>query len=445
MSSLRKLLAISSIASGIGNMGLCFSVLNTILAVIQHQLGATTTELQWVINIYGLFIAPFLVIMGRLGDRYGYKMIFNIGLLFLVISTFGTAFAPNIYWIIFFQAFFGLAGAILLPISQVLLFDIYGPGNGSRAMGLWTMAGGLTLAFGPIAAGILTEFGSWHVPFMCMGVVALLSLILAQIYIAEPKRHNRPELDIKGTILLMLTIAVFVLAVMQTGTWKISIIVGLFFLSAILLTTLLVVEKSAKAPIIQEHLFTQRKFLCAAMANALMIFYVWSVMFLVPLYLQTTLHYSILITGCIMLFLTIPLTVMSNLCGRFYAKFGPRAIISFGYALIIIATIFECFYNQSTHIWLIAIANILFGTAWALVMVPAATTAMADLEQDNAGAGAGTFNTLQEIGGVVGLTIVVTVVRLHTSFIIGLHEGFLTLLIVGVIGLGFSLALKRSI
>lgn len=444
MKNNKKTLAIICIASGIGNMGLCFSVLNTILAVIQKDFGASTTELQWVINIYGLFIAPFLVIMGRLGDRYSYKTIFNLGLFFLVVSTIGTAFSPNVYWLIFFQAFFGLAGAILLPISQVLLFDIYGPGNGSRAMGVWTMAGGLTLAFGPIAAGILTEFGTWRLPFALMGAVALLSLVMAFFYIQEPKRHKRPELDIKGTALLMATITVFVLAVMQTGTWKISAVVGLFFLSAILLATLLVVEKRVKAPIIQEHLFTQRKFLCAGIANALMIFYVWAVMFLVPLYLQTTLHYSILITGCIMLFLTVPLTIMSNLCGRIYAKFGPRRIISIGYGMIILATIIECFYNQTTHIWQIAIANFLFGTAWALVMVPAATCAMSDLDEANAGVGAGTFNTLQEIGGVVGLTIVVTVVRLHTSFITGLHEGFLTLLIVGVIGLGFSLALRKK-
>ena len=114
--SLQRTLAIFSIASGIANMGLYFSILNTILAVIAKDLHASTLELQWILNIYGLFIAPFLVIMGRLGDKFGYKKIFILGLLFLIISALGTALSPNPIFVILFQAFFGLAGAILLPL-----------------------------------------------------------------------------------------------------------------------------------------------------------------------------------------------------------------------------------------------------------------------------------------------------------------------------------------
>ncbi len=441
--SLRRTLAIVSIASGIANMGLCFSILNTILAVIATQLHASTLELQWMLNIYGIFIAPFLVLMGRLGDKYGYKKLFCLGLFFLIISSIGTACSPNPLWIIFFQAFFGLAGAILLPLSQVLLLDLFPSDKKSTAMGIWTSSGGLTLAFGPITAGLLSLIGSWRLPFFMIGIVALISLILALFLIREPARRNPPDLDITGTILLMLTIGIFVLAIMQTGTWPWGLILGLYALSGFALITLLKFEKNIKTPILQTHLFTHRGFLCAAIANALMIFYAWVFMFLVPLYLQTSLSRSLLCTGLVMLFLTIPLTFISNIAGRLYSTVGAKSLMGLGYGLMLITSFLGTYFELHSSLWLVIFTNICFGLAWGLVMVPAATTAMHQLKNDQAGAGAGSFNTLQEIGGVVGLTIVVTIVRLHSDFIAGVHQGFWTLLFFSVIGLGFTLALPK--
>jgi len=442
--SLSRTLAIFSIASGIANMGLYFSILNTILAVIAQDLHASTLELQWILNIYGLFIAPFLVIMGRLGDKFGYKKIFILGLLFLIISGLGTALSPNPIFIIFFQAFFGLAGAILLPLSQVLLLNLFPPDKKNTAMGLWTSSGGLALAFGPITAGLLSLCGSWRLPFFLISLVAFLSLVLALFLIQEPERKNPPSLDITGTFLLMLTIGIFILAVMQTGSWSSFIIFNLYLLSLVLLLVLIQFEKKIKTPILQTHLFTQRNFICAASSNALMIFYAWVFMFLIPLYLQITQHFSLLKTGLLMLFLTIPLTLISNLAGRFYYFLGAKVLISLGYFLMILCSLLGLFFQAHSSLILIILANLSFGLAWGLVMVPAATTAMQSLDHDNAGAGAGSFNTLQEIGGVVGLTIVVTIVRLHSDFITGLHQGFLTLLIFSLIGLGFAWGLRNK-
>jgi MFS family permease len=441
--SFKRFLAIVSIASGIGNMGLCFSVLNTILAIIAKDLQASTLELHWILNMYGIFIAPFLVLMGRLGDRYGYKKIFCVGLLFLTISTFGTSFSNLPLWVIFFQAFFGLAGAILLPVSQVLLIKMYPESQENKAMSLWVMAGGLTLAFGPIVAGVFTEWGSWRLPFEVMGVISLVSLLLAMCCITEPKRHPAQDLDLGGTILLMLTIGVFVLAVMETGSWPMPLVIFCYVISIFLLVLLLVLEKKAKNPIIQEYLFTNREFLCAAIGNALLIFYIWCELFLVPLYIQNILGKSILYTGVLMLSATAPLTLCSLFVGKIYPKFGAKKLMVTGYLLLTLATLLELKFTADLNIFWIILPNIFFGVAWALIQVPAASAAMSGLNGPQAGAGAGTFNTLQEIGGVVGLTIVVTVVRLHENFLTGLHQGIWTLLIFVFIGLGFSLGLKN--
>jgi EmrB/QacA subfamily drug resistance transporter len=440
----KRVLAIVSIASGIGNMGLCFSVLNTILAVMAKDLGASTLELQWILNMYGIFIAPFLVLMGRLGDRYGYKKIFCVGLLFLTLSTFGTSFSNMPVWVIFFQAFFGLAGAILLPISQVLLIKMYPPSEENKAMSLWVMVGGLTLAFGPIVAGVLTEWVSWRLPFELMGVISLLSLFLAIFCIKEPERHPAQDLDIVGTMLLMLTIGFFVLAVMQTGSWRLSLVILCYVIALFLLVVLLVLEKKAKNPILQEYLLTNRTFLCAAIANALLIFYIWCELFLVPLYIQNTLGKSILFTGVLMLATTLPLTLCSLFVGKLYPRFGAKKLMVLGYLLLTVSTLLELRFSANLNILWVIVPNIFFGVAWAFIQVPAASAAMSGLKGSHAGAGAGTFNTLQEIGGVVGLTIIVTVVRLHENFLTGFHEGIWTLLIFVLLGLGFSLGLKKS-
>lgn len=440
---LNKTFAIIAICMGIGNMGLCFSVLNTTLAVIQKDLHASTLELQWILNMYGIFIAPFLVIMGRLGDKFGYKKIFCLGLVSLAISTTGTAFSPTAHWIIFFQIFFGLAGAILLPLSQVLLLRLYGKSNENKAMTIWVSFAGLSLGFGPIVAGLLVEYFSWRAPFGLMAIFAVLSLILTLVYVEDPKRNNPPTLDIGGTLLLMATIACFVLAVMQTGTWYTPIVVGLYMLSIILLIILLVIEKHVKNPIIQEHLFKNRTFLCTSITNALIIFFAWAYLFLIPLYMQNILHHSILYTGIFMLFMTIPLAIISRCIGKAYQKFGAKKIVIVGYICFLVTTSCGIAFATNTPLWFIALANFFAGTCWALIMVPSASAAMECLDHDNAGAGAGTFNTLQEIGGVVGLTIVVTVVRLHHNFMGGLDDGFWTLTIFGLIGLVFAFLIRN--
>ena len=155
-------------------------------------------------------------------------------------------------------------------------------------------------------------------------------------------------------------------------------------------------------------------------------------------------NFNLFKTGLLMLFLTIPLTLVSNLAGRLYYFIGAKTLISCGYFLMILCSVLGLFFQTHSSLILIILANLSFGLAWGLVMVPAATTAMQSLDHDNAGAGAGSFNTLQEIGGVVGLTIIVTIVRLHSDFITGLHQGFMTLLFFSLMGLSFGLGIKKS-
>jgi EmrB/QacA subfamily drug resistance transporter len=423
-----------------------WSVINTALPTIKIALGASLLQLQWMMSVFGLAIVTSLVIMGRLADVYGKKRFYLLGLTSLSLSLIGSSLSPSPGWIIFFLTFSGLAGAIILPVSQSLLCWIYPESQRGKALGMWASSNGIGLALGPLISGVVLEFLGWRWVFWVLLAVALLSLIIVTLFVQETEKVGDERIDWLGAGFLSGAIGAFVIAVNQSKTWPLSLTLGFFLLSAIFLALLLWYEKKPKFPIIREDLLKNRSFLLASIAIFSLIFFVWASFFLLPLYFQTIQKFTPLQTGLTMLFVTIPLALVSPYVGTLADRFGPKNLMALGSLFLLISVILQMrTFNLSTSYFSIALATTCFGLGWAFLWGPSTSVALSKVPTRTLGLASGTFVTFQEIGGTLGLAITVTVVRMEGEFLKGLHGGHLVLIATTLAGLIASLLIKREI
>lgn len=438
-------LAILGVLWATANVGVCFSLLNTILAVIKQDLHASYGELQWMMNIYGVLIASCLVLMGRLADLYGRKRLLLCGMVGLIIGLLFSGFAPSPGFIILGQALFGLSAAIMLPVSQAVMIHLYPDGKQSQAMGLWTSVVGIALGLGPVVGGFIVTYLNWRWVFFVIAISTFLSLLFVATKLNKDRTPSSHEkLDLWGALLLMLTIGSFVLATLQLESWSREVLLALYVLSLICLITLIFVERFAKDPIVHPEFIRNKTFLLASIINGLILFLVWAAFFLVPLYLITQRQLTPLTTGLVMLFITVPLTILSPIVGKFYQIVGVKKLIVMGLLLLLVTTILQLTFGLSSALVLILVANILFGLGWGLAWGPSATAALSALPRSQSGLASGTFVTFQEIGGTLGLAIAGTVFRLQPIFMQGFHYAMWVLLVICVLALLLSWWLPKA-
>lgn len=436
MTPIRKWLAVLGAAMGTMAMGLSFSLINTNLETIHQDFGASLVQLQWMINIYGIFIASLLVTMGRLGDIFGRKKVYLIGNLLFGIAMLGAGLATSPAMIIGFQALYGISGAILLPLSQAMLVDIFPEEDKSIAIGIWASSGGITLSLGPIVGGLLLSFLSWRWIFFVNVPFAILGAILTVWFAKETKTEGEStKIDWAGAFLLTLTIGTFVLATVQMNLWHIPMIVGLYLASVASLIALLFVEGKAKMPIIREELFKSRMFFFSCAGNFCMIAFFWAGIFLIPLFIQKQLDFTPLQAGVLMLAFSVPVAAISPLTGYFHKLIDPRILIGVGFVMLVVSALMQLQYEEGASVFYIACATFILGVGFSLIWTPTTTGAISAISSKFAGIAAGTFITIQEIGGNVGLAITATVSRLTPSFTEGFHNAMWVMVFFSILGI----------
>ncbi len=338
-----------------------------------------------------------------------------------------------------------MAGAVLLPVSQAIITNIFPEDERSTAIGIWAAVAGVSLAVGPLVAGGVLHALGWRWVFLIMLPLAALSFLITLFFTPETKLENGVEkIDWFGVGLLTLTIGSFVLAVMQGSFWSLTVIILLYLLCLISLALLLFVEKRVESPIIREDLFRNRTFVMASLGNCCIIFFAWAVFFLLPLYLQKIRGLIPLQAGLLMLFVTIPLAVLSPVVGRIYQKIGPKKLIIVGFVFLLVSSIMQMQFHHDTMLYFIIIGTICYGIGWGLAWNPTTTAAISSLPPKHAGIAAGTFVTIQEIGGTVGLAITGTVFRRHQDLITGYDHAMWVLVVVSALGLLTGLLLRRK-
>lgn len=393
---------------------------------ISESLHLDQTQLSWITNAYALTFGGFLLFGGRAGDIGGRKLIFQIGLIIFGIGSLFVGLSPNGTSIIFCRAFQGIGSAFLAPTSLALLMDNYTGHARTKAVSYYGATAGIGASIGLIVGGFFASLLSWRYGFLINVPISIIMLILSQKYLHKsPKRQGK--IDYIGTITSLVGLIALVYSIDGTSFRLISIVIAVVSLGIFIYQ-----ESIFKQPMMPLSLFTNGERVGAYLARFVYIGATLSFWFLTPEIMQTKLGFSPLMAGIGFLPLTIVNFYSAMKVAKLTKRFGNARVLVLGIVTTLIGIIFISFFNVDLGYWIgIAIPMIFIGAGQGLSLSPLTVAGIAYAKDEDAGAASGVVNTVHQIGGSVGLSIIIAITTLFTnhSYNIGMTIGAILIFI----------------
>lgn len=388
------------------------TVVNIALPQVQIALHFSPTNLSWILNAYTLSYGGLLLLGGRAGDILGRRRVFIGGLTLFTIASFLGGFAPNAGWLIVTRAAQGVGAAFAGPSTIALIVTNFTEGAPrNRALGIYTAVVSAGSSIGLILGGIIVSGLSWRWVLFINVPIGIAAVLLAPRFIKEPPR-NPGHLDIIGALIgtagMVLLVYGFISA--SSNGWSDQITLGAFALAVVLLALFLIVEMRSKAPILPLHLFASRNRASGYLSVLLIAATMFGMFFFLTQFLQEVLNFSPLVTGLAFLPWTLTLFGASRLIPQLVARFGAKRLVVIGAALIAGGMGWLTQINAaSTYAVGLLGPMLLFGAGAGCVFVPLYTLILSGVRGQDSGAAAGVLQTMQQVGGSLGLAILVTV------------------------------------
>lgn len=386
-------------------------VVTTALPRIRTDLNTSLPHLEWVLNAYTMSFAVLLLLGSALGDRYGRRRVFTLGLTTFTLASAAAALAPDTTLLIAARALQGTGAAVLLPLSLTLTGEAFPGRDRGLALGIWAAANGLGVALGPVVGGLVVNALSWrHVFWLNVPIGAIA--VLAAHHILPTGTGPARRLDPAGAALVTTGLTALLLALFfapSTG-WLSAGVITLLTAAAALLTGFVRWERRAREPMLPMRLFAVPAFRMINITNVAMYFGTFGGIFLIAPFLQTVQGHSPLEAGLRMLPWTLMPLLVSPIAGIAGDRIGPRTLVATGLGLQ--ATAFG---------WLAVVLTpdlpftallgpaVLGGAGMALVFPASAGVVLGAVHPHEAGQASGALNALREAGGALGVAVLATV------------------------------------
>jgi len=393
-------------------------VVTTALPSIRAHLGGGITDLEWTVNAYTLTFAVLLMLGAGLGDRFGRRRVFIIGLSLFTLSSLAAALAPDIGALIAARATQGVGAALLTPVSLTLLTAAVPPAKRGAAFGAWGAVNGMAVALGPLIGGTVVEHLSWQWIFALNVPIGLALIPLARLRLTESHGPNG-RLDIAGTTLASAGLFGIVFGLIRGNAdgWTSPTVLAGLMAGAALLIGFVLWELRTDAPLLPMRLFRNRTFAAVNSASLLMSLGMFGAVFLLSQWLQNAQGYSPMEAGVRMLPWTAMPMLVSPIAGLFVNRIGGRIIIVTGlvlqaagltwFALLVAAHV--SYASQLPGL-------ILSGIGMALFFTPVAAVLMGSVRSEEQGMASGANNALREVGGALGIAVLTSVFTAHGGY-----------------------------
>jgi len=406
--TLKRLTLIACIV-GSGITLLDGTVVNVALPTIQRALGGGLAAQQWVVNSYLLTLGSLILVGGSLGDVYGERRVFAIGVSGFGVASLACALAPSIGLLVAFRAAQGLAGALLVPSSLAVIVNTFSESERGAAIGSWTAWGAIATALGPLAGGELLAIGSWRGIFLINLplVVVCLALILYAIP-AAPRERRARRVDIVGALLCVVALGgpVFALIEQPRLGWSspavvIPLVVGVAFFGAFIWW-----EWRAEDPMLPLDLFRRRNFSAGNLETFAMYAGLAILFFFLVLFLQQIGGYSPLQSGLATLPVTIVMFFLSRRFGALADRLGPRLFMGAG-PLVAAGglLLFQATGAQADYFSEVLPPLVVFSLGLSMTVAPLTAAVLAGMEHD-AGIASGVNNAVARVAGLIGTAAV---------------------------------------
>ncbi|HET9676004.1 MAG TPA: MFS transporter, partial [Solirubrobacterales bacterium] len=352
---------------------------------------------------YLLTIAVLVVTAGRLGDMFGRKRVFLVGMVLFAVGSVVSGAAGDQVALIVGRVLQGAGAAPMLSLSLALVCNVFPAEEQPRALGIWAAVSAVALAIGPLAGGLLIEI-DWRVIFWMNLPISALGIAITLAAAPESTDPGAGDrIDWPGLALISIGLTALILALVQSRSWGAGTIAALAVIAVLSLLAFWRVEHRARAPIVEFDLFRNGPYFGASAAAFALVGSYWAVMFFQPQYLQDVRGHSPILSGLMILPVTVPMIFVSPFSGRLIARFGARRLMSAGMlcglAGLLVLTRLQA---DSPYVLLLA-GYLLFGIALGLVYAPMSTAAMAAMPGEKVGIASGVLAMDRVLAGAVAL------------------------------------------
>ncbi|MDO8363749.1 MAG: DHA2 family efflux MFS transporter permease subunit [Actinomycetota bacterium] len=385
------------------------TIVNVALPTFIRELGATTSELQWIVDAYVLVFAGLLMAAGSIGDRFGRKGVLQLGLLVFGATSIMASLADSAGELIGWRAAMGVGGALIFPATLALLVNVFTDARQRAvAIAVWAATSGLAVALGPVAGGLLLRHYSWGSVFLVNVPVIVVAMVLIGRLVPTSRDTTVHRLDPLGTLLSIAGITVLVWAVIEGpkhGWLSLSSAVA-FGLAAGLLVGFVAWERRTDHPMLDVSVFTNLRFTAGSVSVTFAFFALFGFIFMVTQYFQVVRGYDTLEAGV----RTVPFALFTGVAAPLSAKlvhrFGTKAVVAAGLTSMSLGFAWTTFDTADASYWLIVGQMLFMGGGLGLVNAPATEAIMGSLPPEKAGVGSAVNDTARELGGTLGVAIV---------------------------------------
>lgn len=392
-------LCLSSLVLVIDNM-----VLNVAIPQISSDLGATSQDIQWIIDSYILVFAGLLLTSGSLSDRFGRRLVMVLGLVLFGAASLLAAYAGTPEMLVAGRVVMGIGGALIMPSTLSILITVFDEQERPKAIAAWSAVAMIGMVGGPLMGGVLLEHFWWGAVFLLNVPIAIVAIIAALALMPESKGPwTTPDLagmalSIIGTTALVWTIIELPHKGIE-GTWPVLLLAVAGLIAFVLR------EFKAEHPMVPMHLFRNRVFTGSSFSLVLVVFANAGLLLVLTQYLQFVLGYSPIKTAVAFTPMALAALVFNGVGASLTAKLGVRSVTILGLAVLAVGSGVLCTLTTESGFWMPALAMALVGAGVGMAMPAAIGALMGAVPPEQAGVGSALNDTIQQTGGALGVAI----------------------------------------
>jgi EmrB/QacA subfamily drug resistance transporter len=400
-------------------IGMDNTILNVALPTIQHDLGASGSQLQWIVDAYTIVYASILLTTGSLGDRFGRKGALSAGLVVFGIGSVASAFATSSGALIASRALAGLGGALIMPATLSILTNVFPARERGRAIGIWAGVSGIGIVAGPLAGGWLLEHFWWGSVFFINVPVVLIALVAGRVLVPTSKDPSAPRLDLVGTVLATAGLGSLLYGIIEAPAkgWGDTAVLTAFVAGLVGLVAFIAWEAHSDHAMLEIRLFRNPRFSAANIAVTLVFFAMFGSMYFLTQYLQYVLGYSAMTAGAALIPLAAVMMITAPNSARLAERFGTKLVVAAGLSFVAGALALLSQAEVGSSYSFLAVVLGLLGFGMSIAMAPATESIMGSLPQEKAGVGSAMNDTTRQVGGALGVAVLgsITAASYHAS------------------------------